>query len=209
MSSLSDKNTSLQEKRFYVAMPFDVSLYSIQAVVVLENTGKRLFAKYYHPPHGQATDELATNEKKQFIFESNLFGKTYKQNADIILFENKVVVYREFSDVIIYMVGDLNQNETLMYNVLQGLVGALEIILRNQIDKKSIQENYDMTILAIDETVDDGIVLETDPSVIASRVSKPPTEDVANIKIDLSEKGLLNAFNFARKNISDRLQQGF
>ncbi|GME84596.1 unnamed protein product [Ambrosiozyma monospora] len=68
-----------------------------------------------------------------------------------------------------------------------------------------------MVILAIDETIDDGIILETDPGVIASRVTKPPTEDVA-IKIDLEkglEKGLFSAFNFAKKNISERLQQGF
>ncbi|KAH3665467.1 hypothetical protein OGAPHI_003651 [Ogataea philodendri] len=190
-------------------MPFDVSLYSVQATIILDNEGKRLFAKYYHPPHKVSDDELITSEKKQASFEASLFKKTFKLSSDIILFENKVVVYREFADAAVYLLGDLNENENLLYNVLQGLVGALEIILRNQIDKKSILENYDMVILAIDETVDDGIVLETDPSVIASRVSKPPTEDNTNIKIDLSEKGLLSAFNFARKNISDRLQQGF
>ncbi|ODV88022.1 hypothetical protein CANARDRAFT_26185 [[Candida] arabinofermentans NRRL YB-2248] len=187
-------------------MTFETSLYTIKSAIILDNEGKRLFAKYYKAPHSEVNDELLSSEKKQIAFESSLFKKTHKLNTDIILFENQIVVYREFADVIIYMTGDLNENETLLYNVLQGFIGALEIVLRNQLDKKSMQENYDLVVLAIDETVDDGIILETDPSVIASRVTKAPTEDVTNIKIDLSEKGFFNALNFAKKNISDRLQ---
>ena len=61
-------------------------------------------------------------------------------------------------------------------------------------------ENYDLVTLAIDEIVDDGIVLETDPVIVASRVSKAPAQDAPNMKnLDLSEQGLLNLWDFAKK----------
>ncbi|VEU22112.1 DEKNAAC103125 [Brettanomyces naardenensis] len=190
-------------------MTINTSLYSVEAVAILDNEGRRLFAKYYKAPHEDAVEDIVLNEKKQLQFEKDLFAKTFKQGNDIILFDNHAVVYREFPDCVLYVIGSLNENEVLLYNVLQGLSGALEIVLKNSVDKGSIQESYDLVVLTVDETVDDGIVLETDSTAIASRVTNAPTEDVANIKIDLSERGLLNAFNFARKNISDRLQQGF
>lgn len=185
------------------------SPYAIDAILILDNQQNRIFTKYYKAPHETSESDLATNIKKQKQFEKDLFKKTFKQNSDIILFENYTVVYKEYSDSIIYVIGGLNENEVLLYNLLQGLTGAFEIILNSQVDKRSMLESYDMLVIAIDETVDDGIILETDGSAIAGRVTNPPTDDAVNIKIDLSEKGLLSAFNFAKKNISERLQQGF
>ncbi|QPG74587.1 hypothetical protein FOA43_001918 [Brettanomyces nanus] len=191
-------------------MPINTSLYTVEAVVIVDNKGKRLFAKYYKAPHEDAVEDIVINKKKQLQFEKDLFGKTFKQgNNEIILFDNHAVVYNEFPDSILYVIGSLGENEVLLYNVLQGLSGALEIVLKNEVDKRSIQEFYDLVVLAIDETIDDGIVLETDSTAIAARVTNAPAEDVSNIKIDLSERGFLNAFKFAKKNLSERLQQGF
>jgi len=63
--------------------------------------------------------------------------------------------------------------------------------------------------LAIDEIIDDGIILETDPVIVASRVSRPPVQDITAVKgIDLSEQGLLNAWEFGKMKLSERLRQG-
>jgi hypothetical protein len=44
--------------------------------------------------------------------------------------------------------------------------------------------------------------------IIASRVSKPPTQDMANIKnIDLSEQGLLNVWEFGKQKLAERMRQ--
>lgn len=185
---------------------FDTSLYTVNSILVLDNHGKRVFAKYYHPPHESLdSSSLAGDVKQQLAFESCLFQKTHKVNGDIVLFENQTVVYKEYSDIVIYLTGSLEENESLLYTTFQGLAGALEVVLKSSIDRKSIQENYDLVSLAVDETVDDGIVLETEPAVIASRVTDKPTDE-APIKLDLSEKGFMNAFNFARSKVSERLQ---
>lgn len=80
---------------------------------------------------------------------------------------------------------------------------------RGATDKRTIIENYDLVTLAIDEIIDDGIILETDPVLIASRVSRAPAADAPNMKnIDLSEQGLLNAWEFGRRKLAEQLRQG-
>jgi len=80
---------------------------------------------------------------------------------------------------------------------------------RHAVDRRTIIENYDLVTLAVDEIVDDGIILETDAVVVSSRVSKPPQQDMTAVKgIDLSEQGLLNAWEFGKQKLSERLRQG-
>lgn len=90
----------------------------------------------------------------------------------------------------LYVVGGLQENEILLYNVVLALRDSLSILLKNSTDKRTIIENYDLVSLAIDEIVDDGIVLETDPAAIASRVSKPPVTELDPQKLEFNEKTL-------------------
>ena len=77
---------------------------------------------------------------------------------------------------------------------------------RNSTDKRTLIENYDLVSLAIDEIVDDGIILEVDPVVVASRVSRAPVQDVANIKgVDLSEQGVYILLEFGKNKLAERM----
>lgn len=83
------------------------------------------------------------------------------------------------------------------------------VLSRNSVDKRTIIENYDLVSLAIDEIIDDGIILETDPVVIASRVSRPPVQDMTAVKgFDLSEEGLQRAWEFGKMKLGERIRQG-
>ncbi|KAK7202947.1 Longin-like domain-containing protein [Myxozyma melibiosi] len=190
-------------------MTSNVSLFSINAILILDNDSHRILTKYYQPPHPYPHNQYANaypTIKEQRAFEKGLFEKTHKQGTDIILFDNHVVVYKEIVDVIIYVVGGLNENETMLYQVVLALRDSLEILLKHSMDKRTIIDNYDLVSLAVDETVDDGIILETDPIVISTRVSRPPTND-ATINLDLSEQGLMNAYQLARAKLTERLKQ--
>lgn len=79
---------------------------------------------------------------------------------------------------------------------------------RQSVDKRTIIENYDLVSLAVDEIVDDGIILETDPTIIIQRVSKAPTQDVNLSRIDLSEQGVNNLAQLGRAKLTDWLRQG-
>ena len=48
------------------------------------------------------------------------------------------------------------------------------------------------------------IILETDAANICSRITKPPATDITNVKVDLSEQGLLNAYKSVRELARER-----
>ncbi|OJZ85039.1 hypothetical protein ASPFODRAFT_136639 [Aspergillus luchuensis CBS 106.47] len=208
-------------------MPGSLSLFSVNAVLLMSaDDGSRIFAKYYSPPHPPAgaapnsTDYPGANPyptvKEQKAFEQGLLEKTNKQTSDVILYDNRIVVFKMESDVMLYVVGSADENEVLLYNVVLSLRDALgilfkyawPILLRGATDKRTIVENYDLVALAIDEIIDDGIILETDPVLIASRVSRAPAPDAPNLKsIDLSEQGLMNAWELGKRRLAEGLRQ--
>jgi len=59
----------------------------------------------------------------------------------------------------------------VLQTVLTALFEAMSILLRGQVDKRQLLENYELLLLTLDELVDNGIVLETDPQVLVDRVS--------------------------------------
>lgn len=138
-----------------------------------------------------------------------MLEKTNKTSGDVILYDNRVVVYKMEGDVMMYVVGGPDENEILLFSVILALRDSLSILLKNSVDKRTIIENYDLVSLAIDEIIDDGIILETDPVIVASRVSKPPQQDAPNLKnIDLSEQGLLNVWELGKMKLAERMRQG-
>jgi hypothetical protein len=197
-------------------MPGPLTLFAVNAVLIIStDDGSRVFAKYYSPPHLPAgqTNYPGANPyptvKEQKAFEKGLMDKTNKQSNDVILYDNRVVVFKVESDVMLYVVGGADENEILLYNVVLSLRDTLGILFKGATDKRTIVENYDLVALAIDEIVDDGVILETDPVLIASRVSRAPAADVPNMKnIDLSEQGLLNVWEFGKRRLAEGLRQG-
>ncbi|EQK97648.1 hypothetical protein G6O67_001710 [Ophiocordyceps sinensis] len=192
-----------------------MSLFSVQAVLILSTEdGSRIFAKYYSPPHSAGTGGASTwtnpypDVKAQKAFERGLIDKTAKQTGDIILYDNRIVLYKLESDVMLYVVGTLEENEILLYNTVLALRDSLHLLFKQSVDKRTIVENYDLVTLAIDEVVDDGIVLETDPTIIVQRVSRAPTQDTPMGRIDLSEQGVNNLAQLGKSKLADWLRQG-
>ncbi|KAI0404852.1 snare-like protein [Xylaria palmicola] len=175
---------------------------------------QRIFAKYYNAPHHAPTGASTApsspypDVKSQKSFEKGLLEKTAKQVGDIILYDNKLVLYKMESDVMMYVVGGAEENEVLLYNVILALRDSLHLLFKQSVDKRTVVENYDLVSLAIDEIVDDGIILETDPTIIVQRVSKAPTQDVNLSRIDLSEQGVNNLAQLGRAKLTDWLRQG-
>lgn len=212
----------------------NMSLFSVNAILILTtDDSSRILAKYYSPPHiphnAQGNNYPGANPypnlKDQKAFEKGLLEKTAKQTSDVILYDNRVVVFKMESDIMLYVVGGAEENELMLYSVILALRDSLNILLkcvhatpasiillilpRNSVDKRTLIENYDLASLCIDEIVDDGIILETDPVVIASRVSRPPVQDMPNMQgIDLSEEGLLKIYQFGKQKLGERLRQG-
>ncbi|KAK0387623.1 hypothetical protein NLU13_3869 [Sarocladium strictum] len=193
-----------------------MTLFSVQAILILSTEdGSRILAKYYSSPHSApnaGANSTSSNPypdlKSQKAFEKGLIEKTSKQSGDIILYDNRIVLYKHESDVMMYVVGNVDENEILLYNTVLALRDSLHLLFKQSVDKRTIIENYDLVSLAVDEIVDDGIILETDPTIIVQRVSKAPAQDIQVGRIDLSEQGVNNLAQLGKSKLADWLRQG-
>jgi hypothetical protein len=92
-------------------------------------------------------------------------------------------VFRTVADVHFFVIGSLEENELVLWSVLTTYIETISLILkyaphptrrsvrrvhtmrrlsskppnyRNQVDKRTLSENFDFLLLAMDELVDDG-----------------------------------------------------
>jgi len=117
----------------------NMSLFSVNAILVLStDDSSRILTRYYSPPHiphnAHGNDYPGANPypnlKDQKAFEKGLLEKTAKQTSDVILYDNRVVVFKVESDVMLYVVGGSEENEIMLYNVILALRDALNILLK-------------------------------------------------------------------------------
>jgi len=174
---------------------------SVVAVVVLDSDGKRVVARYFKSPFASSTEELA--------FEKKLFDKTARTNAkseaEIIILDGLVTVYRNSSDTWLYVVGSQMENELVLVNVLSALSEALTTLLRAPPDKRTLLDNFDTLLVCIDEMLDQGMILETDASAIVNRVGMKAAEGGPAATETFSEGNLNTMFASAREHLARSL----
>ncbi|XP_029451013.1 coatomer subunit zeta-1 isoform X1 [Rhinatrema bivittatum] len=139
------------------------SLYTVKAVLILDNDGDRLFAKYY--------DQTYPSVKEQKAFEKNIFNKTQRTDSEIALLEGLTVVYKSSIDLYFYVIGSSHENELMLMAVLNCLFDSLSQMLRKNVEKRALLENMEGLFLAVDEIVDGGVILESDPQQVVHRVA--------------------------------------
>ncbi|MBN3296177.1 COPZ1 protein, partial [Amia calva] len=139
------------------------SLYTVKAVLILDNDGERLYAKYY--------DDTYPTVKEQKAFEKNIFNKTHRTDSEIALLEGLTVVYKSNIDLYFYVIGSSHENELMLMSVLNCLFDSLSQMLRKNVEKRALLENMEGLFLAVDEIVDGGVILESDPQQVVHRVA--------------------------------------
>ncbi|XP_046276567.1 coatomer subunit zeta-2 isoform X3 [Marmota monax] len=144
------------------------SLYTIKAVFILDNDGRRLLAKYY--------DDTFPSMKEQMVFEKNVFNKTSKTETlpplgEIAFFGGMTIVYKSSIDLFLYVVGSSHENELMLMSVLTCLFESLSHMLRKNVEKRWLLENMDGAFLVLDEIVDGGVILESDPQQVIQKVN--------------------------------------
>jgi hypothetical protein len=125
------------------------------------------------------------------------------------------------------MLGGPLENELMIYSGLTAFMDAVHLLLRNQVEKRAVLENLDCVILCLDETIDDGcvlpfvvflllreywwrvalmnrIIVETDPTTIASRVSRPRADTT---EIVINEQTIMNAYQTVKEKMQQRIGQ--
>ncbi|KAF7698003.1 coatomer subunit zeta-2 isoform X2 [Silurus meridionalis] len=142
----------------------DASLYTVKAVFILDNDGNRLLSKYYDT-------ELYPSMKEQKNFEKNVFNKTHKADNEIAFLEGMTIVYKSSIDLFFYVVGSAQENELMLMAVLNCLFESLNQILRKNVEKRCLLDNMDGAFLVVDEIIDGGVILESDPQQVVEKVN--------------------------------------
>ncbi|CAK9035714.1 Coatomer subunit zeta-1 (Zeta-1-coat protein) (Zeta-1 COP) [Durusdinium trenchii] len=140
---------------------------SVKAVLILDcNDGSRVHAKYY--------SKYFKDVAAQKAFELNLFSKTRAQSArseaEIAMLDSTVCVFKSGIDVMFYVCGEPDENELILTTVLDAIFDSLNGILRSHLEKRTLLDNLDLVFLTVDEVIDGGLILETEPVAIANRV---------------------------------------
>ncbi|CAI4231260.1 unnamed protein product [Auanema sp. JU1783] len=139
------------------------SLYSVKGIVILDQDGNRIIAKYYDK-------ETFGTTKEQKAFEKSMFQKTHRNaSSEILLLDGVTCVYRSNVDLNLYVLGSPRENELILDSLLSCLYDSISTVLRKNVEKKSLLENMDTCILILDEICDDGIIQETDSQAVVSR----------------------------------------
>lgn len=150
-------------------------MYTVKGMVILDNDGNRILAKYYD------TNVFPTS-KEQKTFEKNLFSKTHRANAEIIMLDGLTCVYRSNVDLFFYVMGSSHENEVgiimkllnssilsrsmyinlldlfqlILMSVLNCLYDSVSQILRKNVEKRAVLDSLDIVMLAMDEICDGG-----------------------------------------------------
>uniref|UniRef100_A0A061RHV0 Coatomer subunit zeta n=1 Tax=Tetraselmis sp. GSL018 TaxID=582737 RepID=A0A061RHV0_9CHLO len=178
-------------------MDIDPTCPVVRNLLLLDSEGKRIAVKYY----GSECPSVPA----QANYEKSVFSKTSRTNArgeaEIIMFDDVVVVYKFIGDLMFYVTGASDENELILYTVLQAFYDSVSLLLRDAVEKKTVLENLDLVLLAMDEIVDSGIILETDPSVVAARVAMRG----ADSDVPLSEQTFSQALASAKEQLARSL----
>lgn len=102
------------------------TLYTIKGMAILDNDGNRILAKYYDP-------SVFPTAKEQRAFEKNLFNKTHRANAEIIMLDGLTCVYRSNVDLFFYVMGVSHENEVRFYFKVRSVLSNFQIFLPNLI----------------------------------------------------------------------------
>ncbi|CAB3978046.1 coatomer subunit zeta-1 isoform X2 [Paramuricea clavata] len=159
-------------------------MYTVKGVLILDNDGERILSKYY--------DDTYPTVKEQKEFEKNLFNKTSRVNAEIVMFEGLTCVYRSNIDLYFYVIGSSSENELILVSVLNAFYDTVSQILRKSVEKKMLMDNLDVMMLAMDELVDGGVILDAEAASIIHKVA------AKNDDVPLSERSVANVLQSAK-----------
>ena len=129
----------------------------VKGVVLLDNEGKRIISKYYNTPRGLETTTSQKFFERQLFLKSNKQGNSSKLNMyenDIMTVENYVAIFRCYTDMTIYILGDKEDNELVLAMVLDAVHECFDKIFKHNIERKSLISNMTAVILVIDELID-------------------------------------------------------
>ena len=138
----------------------------IKFIIILDNNGKLIYGKYF----------IDKDQEKQREFEKQLCFQVKNLNIsqdelDIFNIDDYNVFVKIIGEIAYFIGVNEDDNECLGYNFCKIFENCLGNITNDNFDRKKIFNNLDKIMLIIDEMVDNGLIINTDPDSIEKLTS--------------------------------------
>lgn len=138
-------------------------------------------------------------------FETLLTSKadkmTFRAEVEVLLVGDYVALFRTLHDVVVYVIGESDENELFLAEVLNTVTQSLTTLTGTaSVSKRAVLENLGNVFLMLDEILDGGVVMETDSRLITNRVlmqenpEAPPETTAFNQAISNARENLFRSF---------------
>ncbi|KAF8820267.1 clathrin adaptor complex small chain subfamily protein [Cardiosporidium cionae] len=175
-------------------------LRQVIGICILDTEGGRLAVKYYNrsdcPKSFERYSSQIQFEKKMMQKANKLAGRP---DVEILMVEEHLVLFCSLQDICVCIIGDPNENELLLLEVVNAVTETLSLITNGHVGKRQLLTHMDAVFLMLDEIIDEGIIFETDPTVILSRINMNEATETSestpfNQAISLARENLLRSF---------------
>ena len=145
---------------------------SIQFFLILDNSGNRIYCKYYI----NRNDNLELNSfENQKLFEKRLCEKVLKSNVDrvdldIINFENYNILCKVNREVNVFIGIKEDNNEILLQLIYDTFEIQLFNIVKDDLSREKIFNYLDKLIVLIDEIIYGGLPMNIDNDSLTERI---------------------------------------
>lgn len=163
----------------------------------MDSEGKRLFVRYF------GNSSFFPSTKEQIAFERYVWEKTSKNpNGEILSVKSLSVLYKFYSDLLIFFVAAEHENEILVNCAFEAFCEVLESSHKDLLDKKAFLNDYDAAVVLLDEIVDRGVIVETDATTLKKRLDLMKKGQSTSIFDIAQEKSLAGAFAAAKTHLT-------
>ena len=138
----------------------------VKFVIILDNNGKLIYSKYFEEK----------NQNKQREFEKQLCFQVKNLNIspgelDIFSMDDYNIFVKIIGEIAYFIGLNEEDNECLGYNFCKLFENCLGNITNDNFERPKIFDNLEKIIVMIDEMLDNGLIVNTDPDSISKLIS--------------------------------------
>jgi len=138
----------------------------IKFIIILDNNGRLIYGKYFIDKDQERQREF----EKQLCFQVKNLNITQGE-LDIFNIDDYNVFVKIIGEIAYFIGVNEEDNECLGYNFCMIFENCLGNVINDNFDRKKIFDNLDKIMLIIDEMVDNGLIINTDPDSIQKLIS--------------------------------------
>ena len=138
----------------------------VKFIIILDNSGKLIYSKYF-----TEKDQIKQREfEKQLCFQVKNLNISPGE-LDIFSMEEYNIFVKIIGQIAYFIGLNEEDNECLGYNFCKIFENCLGNITNDNFDRIKIFDNLERIIVMIDEMLDNGLIVNTDPDSISKLIS--------------------------------------